>query len=223
MNSGIGHCPTRDADRLFAHQSLKAVYHRSESARDEPPPPVQRLSTHNPPRLSGNADFTSVFEVLGTLAENPSLSASCRRRLRNPIKQGLCNSPVSAVCTTIVYHLLGSPARSAGAQIVGKAGAAELVTEADSRADLFRRNGAVGSIFRVLHIQSNVHECISKGNRFNILQMSRESPKQLQIRVCTPPADAQRVPYSRQRAIWIKPTLTGPDPPGSSHLSRREA
>jgi hypothetical protein len=25
--------------------------------------------------LSGNADFTAVFEVLGTLAENPSLSA----------------------------------------------------------------------------------------------------------------------------------------------------
>jgi len=40
-------------------------------------------------------------------AENSSLSASCRRRLRNPIKQGLCNSPVSAVCTTPVYHLAG--------------------------------------------------------------------------------------------------------------------
>ena len=32
--------------------------------------------THNPPRLSGNAVFTAVFEVLGTLAENPTISTT---------------------------------------------------------------------------------------------------------------------------------------------------
>jgi hypothetical protein len=48
--------------------------------------PVHTGSTHNPPRLSGNADFTVVFEVLRTLAENPSLSATIKQLRATPVK-----------------------------------------------------------------------------------------------------------------------------------------
>jgi hypothetical protein len=35
-----------------------------------------------------NADFTAVFEVPGTLAENPSLSATLKRLRESPVKSG---------------------------------------------------------------------------------------------------------------------------------------
>jgi hypothetical protein len=52
----------------------------------EIPTSSKRFDTHNPPRLSGNTDFTAVFEVLGTLAENPSLSAIIKRLRESPVK-----------------------------------------------------------------------------------------------------------------------------------------
>jgi Histidine kinase len=53
---------------------------------------LEPMGTHNPPRLSGNADFTTVFEVPGTLAENPSLSAIVFGQRRSPSKSGFSRS-----------------------------------------------------------------------------------------------------------------------------------
>jgi hypothetical protein len=78
-----------DALEWFAIADVQDGGGRLPSARirlSGPPVPLQTTGTHNPPRLSGNADFISVFEVIETLAENPSLSANKPRNFLRPSK-----------------------------------------------------------------------------------------------------------------------------------------